>query len=214
MRTILAGTTTFLFLAALPVLATKTAPSGPPPPDPPSLCDSIPGNLVANCGFETGDFTDWTLSGNGSFTGVTGGIYAHTGNFGAFLGPVGSDGYLTQNVATTSGNAYTLQFWLLNEGGTPNNFDVSLNGGATEVFLLTDAPAQPYTEYTIPFVATGATALQFSFQQNPAYWGLDDISITPAVSTVPEPTSVVLLLSLLGIAGFGLRRHIRHRLAN
>ena len=26
----------------------------------PSLCDSIAGNLVANCGFETGDFTGWT----------------------------------------------------------------------------------------------------------------------------------------------------------
>ena len=29
-----------------------------------SICDAVSGNLVANCGFETGDFTGWILSGN------------------------------------------------------------------------------------------------------------------------------------------------------
>jgi len=28
------------------------------------VCGSIAGNVVANCGFETGDFSGWTLSGN------------------------------------------------------------------------------------------------------------------------------------------------------
>src|ERR1700744_4297388 len=27
-------------------------------------CQSVPQNLVANCGFETGTFSSWTLSGN------------------------------------------------------------------------------------------------------------------------------------------------------
>ncbi len=29
-----------------------------------SICDNVPGNLVANCGFETADFTSWAQSGN------------------------------------------------------------------------------------------------------------------------------------------------------
>ena len=43
-----------------------------------------PANLVVNCGFETGDFTGWTQSGNTGFTGVSTGIYAYSGNYGAF----------------------------------------------------------------------------------------------------------------------------------
>jgi hypothetical protein len=31
---------------------------------PSSLCDAVAGNIVTNCGFETGDLTGWTLSGN------------------------------------------------------------------------------------------------------------------------------------------------------
>src|SRR4051794_34103498 len=36
------------------------------------LCDTVSGNLVANCGFETGNFNGWTQAGNTTFTSVTG----------------------------------------------------------------------------------------------------------------------------------------------
>ncbi len=29
-----------------------------------SVCDGVDGNLVQNCGFETGDFTSWTQTGD------------------------------------------------------------------------------------------------------------------------------------------------------
>jgi hypothetical protein len=36
-------------------------------PDPASICDHVAGNLVKNCGFETGNLTDWTsIPGRGS----------------------------------------------------------------------------------------------------------------------------------------------------
>jgi len=58
-----------------------------------------------NCGFETGDFTGWTQSGNTGFTSVTGsfgGIAPNSGNFPACMGPVGSDGLLSQTFGTLS----------------------------------------------------------------------------------------------------------------
>jgi hypothetical protein len=193
--------TSTLLLAALPLLAQKTLPSGSAP-DPASICDAIAGNLVANCGFETGDFTDWTQSGNTGFTGVTGGYYANSGNYGAYLGPVGSDGDLSQTIGTSAGT-YQLQFWLNSDGSTPNDFAATVNGNT--LFSVTDLPAQGYTEYTYDFVATGPSDLTFSFRNDPGYLGLDDISV---VSTVPEPTSVMWLIAMLPIVAFVLRRRL------
>src|SRR5207342_1372158 len=67
-------------------------------------------NLVTNGGFETGDFTGWTNGGNTGFTGVDPGIQ-HSGTYGAFFGPIGSNGFLSQTLATTAGGVYTLSFW-------------------------------------------------------------------------------------------------------
>src|SRR5947208_1219010 len=68
-----------------------------------SLCDAIAGNLVTNCGFETGSLSGWSLTGNTGFTGVAGGGTPHTGSFGVFEGPVGSDGFLNQTLPTVAG---------------------------------------------------------------------------------------------------------------
>ena len=64
------------------------------------ICQGVAGNLVANCGFETGDFTGgWSLTGNTGFTGVSSSApYVFSGTYGAQLGPIGSDGFLTQDL--------------------------------------------------------------------------------------------------------------------
>ena len=85
----------------------------------PSICDGIAGNIVANCGFETGTFASWTQSGNTNFTGVAGVDVANSGNFGALLGPPSSLGFITQNLSTTAGGTYDLEFFLRSDGGTP-----------------------------------------------------------------------------------------------
>src|SRR5690242_19872650 len=38
----------------------------------PSACDAVAGNLIVNCGFESGNFSGWTVTGNNQATGVAG----------------------------------------------------------------------------------------------------------------------------------------------
>jgi hypothetical protein len=89
-----------------------------------SVCDGVAGNLVANCGFETGDFTSWTLSGNdvpgeaGNLYGVEGqdlvdGISPNSGSYQAFFATLDSNATkLSQDITTTAGDQYTITFWV------------------------------------------------------------------------------------------------------
>jgi hypothetical protein len=167
-------------------------------------------NLVVNPGFETGNFTGWTQSGNTGFAGVSAPA-AHTGSFGAFFGPIGSLGFLSQNLVTDPGASYDLTFWLLNQGGTPNQFQASWNGSVIAGSVMNNAAAFGYTQFTFPgLLATGSsTALQFGFRQDPAFWFFDDVSVTPSTpASVPEPFSTLWLgLTLAGMLGVSrLRR--------
>jgi hypothetical protein len=157
---------------------------------------------IVNGGFETGDLTGWTLTGNTDFSGIDSSL-VHSGAFDASFGPVGSFGYLSQDVVTDPSNLYRIGFWLENDGGTPSFFDVSWNG----VSLLTgggaaDLPAFGYTYFSFTNLAPSAgstTTLQFTFQQDPAYFHLDDVN-------VPEPGTLAMLAGGLGTLGLFFRR--------
>src|SRR5438270_2575967 len=83
-------------------------------------------NLIVNGSFETGDFTGWTLTGNTGFTGVEcpGAPFAGPGdgNCDAFLGPVGSNGTLSQSFPTVVGQVYSISFDFQPDGGAPSFF--------------------------------------------------------------------------------------------
>jgi len=139
--------------------------------------------ILQNGGFETGDFTDWISSGNAQYCYVVGGssyaAYIHSGSYAAQLGPYGTPGYLTQNLTTSPGQNYLLSLWVRNPTGkTPNLFQVQWNG--TNVFNQSNFTLKAWTNLQFLVTATGSTtSLQLGFQNDPDYFGLDDINVTP-----------------------------------
>jgi hypothetical protein len=170
-------------------------------------------NLVTNGSFETGDFSGWTLSGDSSFVGVCnvstcpGGFAPQDGNFAGYFGPVGDTATISQNIATTPGDSYSLSFYLANpEGGTPNYFAVTFG---TSTFSFSNfGVAFGWQQFTLTTLATSdQTPLSFTFRNDPSYWFLDNVSVQPSGGTVPEPGTLVLFGSgALALAGVARRR--------
>ncbi|HLX96591.1 MAG TPA: hypothetical protein VKU37_12675, partial [Verrucomicrobiae bacterium] len=149
--------------------------------------------LVQNGGFETGDFSFWTFtgdaSGNSSLVddGSTTGITPYDGNYCADLSEFGSVADLSQTLPTQMGKPYLLSFWLENVdvfgfGTSANEFLVSWNGNT--ISSQFNQPAYDWTYVQFVVVATTtSTVLQFGFRNDLFFFGLDDVSVTP----LPEP---------------------------
>ncbi len=116
------------------------------------------GNLVANGSFETSGLSGWTLGGNSGASPWGPQIFIDTqpesGAHAAGMGSVGSDGTLSQTIATTAGKTYTLSFWLQNEADGANDFKATWNGQT--LVSLTDAAQSGYKQYTYTVTATGS----------------------------------------------------------
>jgi hypothetical protein len=147
---------------------------------------SSPGTeLVVNGGFETGDFTGWTIVGQqglyaaGRVASGTPGTSTHNSYSGSFYyydGAVGGVDGISQSFATTVGEDYTLSFELANDGGSFSSLDVFIG-------------AQVSSYNGIPIL----------------YNGQPPVDGNPVV--VPEPSS----FALLGFDIFGLMCWVRSR---
>ena len=149
------------------------------------------GQVIQNGGFETGDFSGWTQSGNTNLTAVTtNAIAVHSGNYGAQFGPGGSLGFLSQTVPTVPGAAYVISAWLDSlDGAAPNEFLVEWNGSV--LFDAANLGALGWTNLQFAVTATSAsTVLEFGFRDDPAYLALDDVTVT-AFTNVASPPCIV-----------------------
>jgi len=194
-----------------------------------SYCDGVSGNLVTNCGFETGALSPWTVSGNttnppGGFNGGEYGIDAFdaaTGNYGLYAGPIANPLMLTQTLSLAMNTRYNISFALEDDAANPDTsvYTQSFSAifdGSTLVSLLNPSSAGSFDTYSFVFT-TGASiasdSISFSFQNDTTFWSFDDVAVTLTTTTsTPEPTSLALLGS--GLVALGIiRRRQRQRSA-
>ena len=166
--------------------------------------------LINNGSFEAGggSFTGWTTGGNFEDTQVVSGAFydytgAEDGNFYATLGPVGSDGTLSQTFADHAGAQYTVSFWFASVGDNPSDFSASWDN--TPLLSLTNPnTGSAWTQYTYQVTGTGNDTLTFAFRDDPAYMALDNVAVT---QNAPEPSSLLLLgTGVLGLGGIVRRK--------
>ena len=158
---------------------------------------SVGQSLIANGGFEQGSLTDWTFSGN---TTIGFNVYdavesssssysvVHSGTYGLFLGDT-KLASLSQSFTTVPGQYYLVSLWLDNPtSGTVQQFIVDWNTSSTSTNVLYNVlnPAA-FTWTNLQFLASATgtnTTLQILAENDPNYFGLDDVSVTPVPSPV------------------------------
>ena len=186
-------------------------------------CGSVTGNIVTNCGFETGNFSGWTLGGqlsgglNGNYYGVQTSP-VNSGKYAAYFGTnvttVIAPTTLTQQLTGPAGYDYSLSFYIDQHAGVvgtsafPISFSVTFGSSpvssigqalTTNGFLLQSFLVHDYSD-TNPI-------LKFSFLNAPDYYFLDDVSVVRLGAVAPEAGSVVLTIG--GLAALLLAQAAR-----
>jgi subtilase family serine protease len=178
--------------------------------------------IMQNGGFETGDFSDWTLVGNpNSTTNFLNGVvgvntlgdgsgpnFIHSGNYGAFLGDTNLAS-LSQVIQTVPGHAYLLSLWLDNpKSGAGQQISVNWNTNSTttnQIYFINNPGVLAWQNLTFVVRATDTNVtLQFLAENPPDGFGLDDVSLVagfpPAFTAEPATNLTVLAGSNAGFS--------------
>ncbi|HZS56896.1 MAG TPA: hypothetical protein VFA65_20995 [Bryobacteraceae bacterium] len=175
------------------------------------VCSLSPRNVITNCGFETGDFTGWTVTGTDSAPSNNGIYYGvenfdqFSGNDAAYFGAINGEISLNQALAgLIPDDIYTLTFEAFNDttptGVYINNLSVSL-GGQT-IPLASQVAADGYTLYTaIVGSHTASSTLSLISRNDAGFWNIDSVQMIQ--TGTPEPSAFQLLgAGMLLLAAF------------
>lgn len=193
-----------------------------------SVCDSTSGNVVTNCGFESGSFSGWSVTGNlqggigGNYVGVDNGnpnsgtyeayfgaqsaYYQSNDQTGAVYGPPTT---LSQTVAAQGGQYYEVSFYLDNNGcsvsdgdcpGYHNYFDASFDGvPLTTQFDQTYSGSYDEYVFVVPTTAGGYNSNLLKFDfTNDDDYFYFDDVSVNSLGATPEPASLLLVAPVLG----------------
>jgi BspA type Leucine rich repeat region (6 copies) len=155
----------------------------------------FPGNLVANWGFETGSFADWSQSD------CVISSSDHTGKHAVQVnGNASTSGSLTQILPTQTGRVYVLSFWM--ESSESAVCRILWSGSAPQVII----PGSSWTHSQFTFTATNtSTVLEFLYVylSEPNSFVIDDISVVPLTGygqLKAQPVNGGVQLSFFGLA--------------
>jgi len=171
---------------------------------------------AGNGGFETGDLTDWTLTGSSDLVfalagddfdvageaalpGQPDGAFVRSGQYGGYLGEWAWNGNpavgsLAQTVATTAGQKYLVSFWLTcvpDSSGVTTNNQFSAKWNNAKIYNQSNVNAFGWTnlQFVVPAIAA-STAVEFDFNNDPGAFGLDDVTVQPVPGPVLNSVAV------------------------
>jgi hypothetical protein len=172
----------------------------------PSQCDAVSGNLVSNCGFETGDLTGWTLRGDKTNISVEQNTSSvHSGYWGmAFQTVTGNGNSISQTLLTVPGTTYTITTWYKPNGTitTPTFLGIEWDGE-----FRTTVQNFGSTEWNMFLgggTGTGSDTLTVVFSNTQSLSRIDDISVTVAVPApkIGAGSSMAAVALLFGVIVF------------
>jgi len=190
--------------------------------------------IVNNGGFETGDFTGWTVTSTADHPQVVipynstatypNGAYGEPipaapggGNYGVyFVSDTGTD-TISQQVSLVAGQSYLISFDLYGPtNGRANAFDATLQSAVdnfTSPLFSAKALASGWTVYTGYFVADANSPYTLQFTFNGLGLPASDFVLDNAnIQAVPEPaTWAMMILGFLGVGFVAYRRRLSDR---
>lgn len=171
-------------------------------------------------------FTGWTVVGAPGNVAPISGAYACCGytfqaHSGAqwidLTGTTNTATGILQNMTTAMGSQYSLSFWIGNiiepgyGFGVSSSVDVVIDGTSAGVFTnaFGNSNSLNWQQYVVTFTAASNSTAVELYNADPGNDnnnGLDDVVLTETAIATPEPASVALLATGLGVLGIGARR--------
>lgn len=160
--------------------------------------------LVTNGGFETGDFTGWTVENAPVGSNLV--IYNDSTPFGSHYASFAANGGdydgISQLLATTAGQEYSVSFWVNNFGVENDSLLIDWEGVTVQNLTPLGTELESWTQisFNVTALSDGSLFRIRGFDAQSAI-ALDAISVTQ----IPAP-GVAAVLAALPLLGNGRRR--------